>query len=536
MLSFGRFRAFLLCLLTLGLLLSASTPSRAGEDLKEKLKAFVLTPSDLPDGWSLGSLENAPQTSPIPWKQLFEKIRDAMKGFDFEAQRLVAGRTGVTIYIFVTEEDNIRKSLEATAKANAKNFPFRYFSLSDVLVMAETKDEELMAKIRKVFEGKCALAQVESVRDLLREGKTDEAEELIEKILEGNSGNLPLLIRMADIYVRDFKPPALDRAVALFDQAIAAAEKGGVGDADLLTAYAGRARIHELNKSLARARFDCEKALEIADRIGLRVRARALADLARLDAGEGKTEECLARLRQCFEIEVMFGSEEILGAVQKEGAFGEVLGSPEGVALVKAFTGRKAPEGIVDIACGKVDLKRSEVLVAPPVIQKGYFRDGSLEDVLEGAFKKKLSRRGHIFAKDKVHLARVKGMEAFSARFLEALGKLVRGDGNFDLAGPRGTSLELSSMLETLLREVENKNVMSGAPDYLVCCELKIKEEGSKAKCGISACLVDVAKKRAVVLLADTTSFSKRSLKSKVKGLPGTIIRKMELLAKKYGK
>jgi tetratricopeptide (TPR) repeat protein len=501
--------------------------ARGEEDLTAKLKKYDLTSGDLPSGWSLGKVSNTLRGGKhIPWKQLLDHMKKSIKGFDFGSHKVTANGTGFNVFVIVTEKGT-RNVLEGTVKANAKNWKYTYFKTGEALVMAETVEEDLVKELKAIFTQKFAVLQCDAVRALLAEGKIDEAEELMDAVLEANPGSISVAVLLAAVYVDDFKPPRLDDAVELYDRILAEAKKRKLDDLDLLKAYRGRGRIHELNHSLSRAEFDLEKTLEIATRIGLRTRAKALFDIARVKALADDADACLEKLKESLHIETMFGSKEILGLVRAEKAFAEICKSGAGKALLDKCAMAKAPDGIADPKVGKLGLRKVTVLIAPPLVLKGSFRDATIEDNLEAELKKKFSKRGFIFGRKKVLLGRMQKMKGYSTKFLDAAEKLVFGSGNFDLAGRMGDTLGLKTRLDDILEEAQDRNVTSSEPETLLCCDVKLAESGSKTKCRVRVCLVVTETCRVAVMIRFAMEFSTRSLKSKMKGLPRPIMRKL---------
>ncbi len=496
---------------------------------------YAVEQGDLPQGWTLEDVGAGDDTAEHIAKNL-EVLKKGHDGFSFKGQKLTAGSKSCLVYIFTCADEATRKWVLGTLELNSKNWQWSYFPAGDAVIMAVTKEQDLIAGLKEVFSAKAGIAAIEKAAVFLGEGKVSEAEKLVKSAVESSAGSRRVCMAAADLYLNRFSPPKSEAAAELYSKAIDSG-KAGLDPADAFSAYEGRARAFVALGKNKEAAEDCRKAVELSAKVGLKAKARALAGLARAEAACGNAKGAEDSLDKAFAIELAFGSKAIYESAKSDKGLAELLKSDKFKDAQRNFEKVSEPDAFADPEGGALKLSSAKILVAPPVVKQGMARPGALEEEAEAGLKGKFGSRGAAFNGKKVMLSRW-GLEDLAAKICESSADCILGSGSFDLAAYKGNRLEIPGLLNKLARKAEDIGQLKGIPDYIAFLVVDIADSGSggDVSCAVKMALVNLKTARIAVYVTYAFQCPEKSLKSKVKGIAIEAVKKAEAADKKIGK
>ncbi|MHC4599718.1 MAG: hypothetical protein ACYS47_11995 [Planctomycetota bacterium] len=508
--------------------------ARGGEKtVHEKLKAYLLSKEDLPEGWELGSFSKD-DTQHMLVLMGWQAIRTKYKNFALKPQYVLASGDGIKVYIFTFEDAKAREKIEVLLRTGARGFAFTSILIGEAVVLARSKKPERITQLKEVMAWKYAKSCVKGIRDLARSGKAEAAQQAVDSLVASVPPCPPLWLVLGTLYMEDFDPPRLVRAVELLTHAAEAFEKKEENVEDLWKAVTARAVALTLDGRAEEAQKDVERALSIGARLGLKWKAETHLEVAKAKAMLEDEKGCLEALENGLRSEAFFGSKEIARRAASIPVFASLAKREPFIDLLEAYATAEVTSGFADPDGERIDLSSVPVLVLPPAVRNAGARDVKLEALVEKGLRSKLARQGVFFGEAKAALEE-KGWGEFPLRAGREVEKCVRDLGRFALPCPAGDGADLASHLRGLSALAADPEGSSPPPGLVLSVVLVIApgKEAKKKACVLRAVLFSLSKNRVVLFIASAFESPSWYLKSMARGVATRVMREADAAMKR---
>jgi hypothetical protein len=491
-----------------------------GSDLDGQIAPYLLKPCDLPAGYCFGAItkDDRPHASGL---RIIGSAKKKYGTLSCEVQRIEWSSGPTNAYVIVCKNEDVRDDVDGFLQCNAANWGYTVFPVKEALILVYSREKTVMDEMRRFYVSRHAMSEMDRVEKILAEKNGDKAAYELRRINRLKPVTHAVGLRLGDLYLT-FSPPRGEPSVEAFACVISA----GPNEHILWQAHLGRSRAYEMQGMLTRAQADASSALEFAQALGLRVKARTLFALARIDAKLKDSQSCEKSLQEALRIETMFGAKEIADKARQDDGIRKALGSKKLDPMLAPFATIKRPEAVTDPEVG-LRLSRQRILALPVVVRRGGNRAKDLELTLDAALRRKVGRKGASFGKKRVLLARA-GLDEASADLCTHAEGLVLGVGGFDLELYEGGRHGLPALLVKLMLKGKKYCILDQSPDLVLAVSVTVTPGAKKSSIQVHASLFDPARKRVLVFLDYGFTCSNRSVAGKMKDLARKVYSKLQ--------
>jgi tetratricopeptide (TPR) repeat protein len=528
-----------LLLISLGLFLGLfPLPGRAGEPypeaLREKLKSYLLKPADLPKSWEIyKDVYDHDAHADILWNT--RRMFEGSPNFAMKAQFFILNDEGQVLgaYVYTAADENARKRLLRQLKAWEGRMPAKAFRAVDAVFLACPQTPGTLTRLKDVVGRKHGLPILKRLRECVEKGRQAEAEAVLQTLLVSVPDSGEIHAGIAEVALRGFSPPKLDRTVKSCRAALKCNLHLPLPDEILWRVLSCAGEAHELRNELKAAKDAFEAREDLARRGGVRLQVQYHYDVARLYAREGDSDRSFDALQYAVKLDAYAGSGDLTEKFRKEPAFSSLLKEERFKALATKFNADALPEVYVDPKAVTIALKKSGTLVLPPVVFQEKAKRRGLEADAEEGFVRRLGSSGFFFGAKRKFLAK-DGLENVAGEFCEHLVHTVIFRERFELAPETEDKPGFLKKLERSVEIARAYGVCKRRPDAVLCLRVDLAGgDGSKMPAKISAVYFRLGSNRIPVFLHYRATWPVKLLTPRIIALGREISARIERAVKK---
>jgi len=508
---------------------AAGSTDSSGADLEEKLKAHLVSATDLTPGWEL--LGRTVRTDRFDFiVKALEDRKNETKGFHFKAQGIEGDSDSFNVVVFVFEDDRRIQSLGKTFEEVADNWDVEYFGMGCALYLIHPAGDDAKSGLMRSMGLQLSRPHLTEAQTHLEKGKEEDAARALSRIEESFKECGEACAWAGELYARHFSPPRTDEALRLFNLAIEAHKKTPLLPHTIWLAHTESAALLEARKEVASALASWRQGLQSAPGAGLRIHARTLFEMARLEAGKGEMDGAEASLEKALAIETRFGDSKLPDRIREEKALAPLLDREGLKGSLESAASAKCPQVFIGPSTKKVRLNKIKILVLPPDVLQGEAHLTAGEKHLETGLGRKFRKKCGFFGDRRDSLSTQLGAE-FTSRICARVEEAVKVDGCFDLYRFQGNRHRIPGELNEAIRLARKSDVLKFHPNFILAVSLEIHaDEGSLGeRTGtLRACLYDVKKLRVTAFVLTFMELPEGDLKGLLLRLGSDVYRKID--------